>query len=60
MKVARHTPPGLTRRLLAASVFAAAAALVAGCHAVHGLGTDLQYLSDSARGIVYVDDPARD
>ena len=50
---------GFSRTLLLLGLVGAAA-LVSGCNALHGLGTDLQSLSDLTESIVFVEDPARD
>lgn len=50
---------GSTRLIALIGAFALAAG-VGGCRAVHGLGRDMQVLSDEARAWVWGDDPARD
>ena len=49
-------------RKAAAMLFLAAAAALAisGCQMVHGLGSDLQSISEFATTRVFVDDPASD
>lgn len=60
MKPGRSDVRGGVARVAGVVIAAAVATLAAGCNAVHGLGSDLQFWSDQIQTMVIVDDPMND